>query len=345
MLRRSPVTIARLASFVLLSFAAGCGSTRLTLHEPQTVARSDVNAGTPVIDFQPITMHAGKTPVVAKGFDLVGMPSMVLSSALSSELNTRAVKGGVPGGYVVACRLERFAFRTDTDLHVALAILYVDLGCSMTTKADKTLVWRGELRGRAIAAGRRDEFADEDDLWQAYADRTMSDVTRELATDIIVGALHLEQTVSMRAFDDQDAEHASAGVNDAPLGPVALSGDPAVVKREAVSDLQSRIAGTRAVAWNAVAMASAPDLPWIGGIDTVLDDDVYVRFFQYKALARHASKATLLDLRVAHKREVQDLLKELVKDSLTSDGIGFPRNGRTPTDAQTTPMNGDATSP
>ena len=134
-------------------------------------------------------------------------------------------------------------------------------------------------------------------------------------------------------------------MNDGQLGPVALSGDPKTVVDQAVPELLSRIAGLRATAWNAVAMASSPDQPWIGGIDTVLDDDAYVRFFQYKALARHGSRATLLELRRAHKRENQDLLKEFLKDAVQSDGLSFLRNSRTPAEAQTTTTIGDDTSP
>jgi hypothetical protein len=340
------VTIARwFASSLFLVFVAGCGSTHIALHDPQSVARAAQGDPT-TIDFQPITLPSETNPVVPGDYKLEPPPpNDVLTTAITGELNARALRGGAPGGYVVQCKLDRFAFRTDTELRYAIAILYSDMNCSMFIKSDHTLVWRGELRGRAVAAGPKNEFDHEDDLWQAYADRTMSDMVRELATDIAVGALHLQQTVSARSFPNEDAEHQTAGVNDGQLGPVALSGDPKTVADQAVPELLSRIAGMRATAWNAVAMASSPDQPWIGGIDTVLDDDAYVRFFQYKALARHGSRATLLELRRAHKRENQDLLKEFLKDAVQSDGLSFLRNNRTPAEAQTTTTIGDDTSP
>ena len=333
-----------LAWFLL--FSVGCGSTHIALHEPQCVTRGR-EAGATTIDFQPISRPAETDPVVPGDYVFEPPPpNDVLSAAISSELGSRALRGGAPGGYVVQCKLDRFAFRTDTELRHAIAILYADLNCSMFVKSDHSLVWRGELRGRGMTGGPKNAFDHEDDMWQAYADRTMSDVVRELATDIAVGALHLEQTVSARAFDNEDAEHQTAGVDDSPLGPVALSGDVATTTREALPELRSRVAGMRATAWNAVAMASSPDSPWIGGVDTVLDDDAYVRFFQYKALARHGSRATLLELRRARKRENQDLLKEFLKDAVESDGLGFPRNVRTPAETQTTTTtNGDDTSP
>lgn len=341
------VKLTRFFPFVASSLlVAGCGSTVLTMHEPQCVARGAAATDATPVDFQPITVSKTTDPVVHGDFDLAPPPPAdVLTSAISSELGARALRGGPPGGYVVQCKLDRFAFRTDTELRYAIAILYSDLNCSMFTKADHGLMWRGELRGRAVAAGQKNQFDHEDDMWQAYLDRTMSDMTRELATDIAVGALHLQQTVSTRSFPNEDAEHQTAGVNDAPMGAVSLSGDVALVMRDAVPELRSRIAGMRALAWNAVAMASSPDLPWIGGVDTVLDDDAFVRFYQYKALARHGSRATLLELRRAHKRETQDLLKEFLKDAVGSDGLGFAKNDPTPAEAQTTTTNADDTSP
>lgn len=303
-------------------------------------------AGATTIDFQPISLPQETNPVVPGDYVLdPPPPNDVLTSAISSELDARALRGGEPGGYIVQCKLDRFAFRTDTELRHAIAVLYADLNCSMFTKSDHALTWRGELRGRGMTGGPKNAFDHEDDMWQAYADRTMSDMVRELATDIAVGALHLQQTVGARAFANEDAEHQTAGVNDSPLGPVALSGDPHAALRDAIPELRSRVAGMRATAWNAVAMASSPDAPWIGGVDTVLDDDAFVRFFQYKALARHGSRATLLELRRAIKRENQDLLKEFLKDAVESDGLGFPRNIRAPAEAQTTTINGDDTSP
>lgn len=345
MVRPESVKTTRVGLALLGLVSVGCGSTHIALHEPQCVTRGR-EAGATTIDFQPISLPSESDPVVPGDYALTPPPpNDVLTSAISSELNSRALKGGASGGYVVQCKLDRFALRMDTELRHAIAVLYVDLNCSMFVKSDHALVWRGELRGRGMTGGPKNAFDHEDDMWQAYADRIMSDVVRELATDIAVGALHLQQTVSARAFANEDAEHQTAGVNDSPLGPVALSGDVALATRDAVPELRSRVAGIRATAWNAIAMASSPDSAWIGGVDTVLDDDAFVRFFQYKALARHGSRATLLELRRAHKRENQDLLKEFLKDAVESDGLGFPRNIRTPADTQTTTTNGDDTSP
>ena len=335
-----------LAKFGIFSFfIAGCASTPIVLNEPQTVASANVAGATP-IDFEPITLPKKDEAIVKGDLDFAPPPpNDVLTASIASELRMRGFRGGDAGGYVIKCRLDRFAFRTDTELRYAIALLYVDLNCSVTKKSDASLAWRGELRGRGIAAARKNEFDHEDTMWQAFADRTMSDVTRELASDIATGALELRGTPSMRAFANEDAEKAATGVNDSPLGPVALAEDVAQTKRLAVPELKSRFSAVRAVAWNAVALASFPDEPWIGGIDTVLDEDAYVRFFQYKALARHGSRATLLELRRAHKKESQDLLKEFLKDLVASDGLTFPRQARIPQDAQTTTMSGEETSP
>jgi hypothetical protein len=332
-------------SAVFSIFLSGCASTPIALHAPQTVASAS-DAGATPIDFERITLPKTNDPVVKGDLDFAPpSPADVLTSAVGSELRARTFHGGDHAGYIVRCRLDRFAFRTDTQLRYALAILYVDLSCTITTKSDNTLAWRGELRGRGIAAARKNEFDHEDDMWQAFADRTMSDVTRELASDIAVGALDLRGSATVRAFSNDDTEKATSAVNDGALGPVALAEDVPQTKRLAVPELTSRFSAVRAVAWNAVALASFPDEPWIGGIDTVLDEDAFVRFFQYKALARHGSRATLLEVRRAHKRETQDLLKEFLKDLVASDGLTFPRQARTPQEAQTMQMNGDETSP
>lgn len=339
-------TLVFLANSAFFSFMlAGCGSTPIGLHAPQTVASASDSGATP-IDFERITLPKTNDPVVPGDLKFAPPPPEdVLTSAIRGELHARTFHGGDHAGYVVRCRLDRFAFRTDTQLRYAMAILYVDMNCTVNTKSDNTLAWRGELRGRGVAGARKNEFDHEDDMWQAFADRTMSDVTRELASDIAVGALSLQGSATVRAFSNDDTEKATSAVNDGALGPVALAEDPAQTKRLAVPELTSRFSAVRAVAWNAVALASFPDEPWIGGIDTLLDDDAYVRFFQYKALARHGSRATLLEVRRAHKRETQDLLKEFLKDLVASDGLTFPRQARTPQEAQTIQMSGDETRP
>lgn len=339
-------TLVFLANSAVFSIVlAGCGSTPLALHAPQTVASANDVGSTP-IDFEPITMPKTANPIVKGDLDFAPpSPADVLTSAIGSELRARTFHGGDHAGYVVKCRLDRFAFRTDTELRYALALLYVDMNCNITKKSDASLAWRGELRGRGIAAAKKNEFDHEDDMWQAFADRAMSDVTRELASDIAVGALGLQGSATVRSFANDDTEKATSSVNDGPLGPVALAEDVGQTKRMAVPELNSRFSAVRATAWNAVALASFPDEPWIGGIDTVLDEDAYVRFFQYKALARHGSRATMLEVRRAYKKENQDLLKEFLKDLVASDGLTFPRDARIPQEAQTIQMNGDETSP
>jgi hypothetical protein len=342
-IQKTFVFLANSAVFSIL--LAGCGGTTVSLHEPQTVASVNESGATP-IDFEAISLPKTANPIVKGDLNFAPpSPADVLTGAIRNELRRRSFHGGNPAGYVVKCRLDRFALRTDTELRYAIAILYVDLNCNVDNKNDGTLAWRGELRGRGVAAAKKNEFDHEDEMWQAFADRTMSDVTRELASDIAVGALDLRGSATLRSFANDDTEKATTSVNDGALGPVALSEDPSQAKRFAVPELKSRFSMVRATAWNAVAMASFPDEPWIGGIDTVLDEDAYVRFFQYKALARHGSRATLLEVQRAHKKETQDLLKEFLKDLVASDGLTFPRTARTPQEAQTIQMNGDETSP
>ncbi|MEO8874880.1 MAG: hypothetical protein ABI461_04765 [Polyangiaceae bacterium] len=342
---------AKLASFPIAPIAlagaalTGCGSSLVMLNPPQTMARA-AQAGTTPIDFEAITLPRVEDPVVPGDLKLAPPPPAdVLTSALRSEIHSRAFHGGDAAGYTVKCRLDRFALRTDTQLRYAIALLYIDLNCTVLAKTDGSIAWRGELRGRGIGAGGKKEFDGEDAMWQAFTDRSFSDVTRELVSDLGIGALGLKGTAGVRAFSNDDTEKATASVDDSTLGPVVLAEDVALTRRDAVPELQSRISPMRATAWNAVAMSSFPDEPWIGGVDTVLDVDAFVRFFQYKALARHGSRATLTELRRAYKIENQDLLKELLKDLVASDGLNFPRQARIPQDAQTTNMNGDDTRP
>ena len=77
-----------------------------------------------------------------------------------------------------------------------------------------------------------------------------------------------------------------------------------------------------------------------GGIDDRIDDDAFVRFYQYKAFARHGSRATLSALRRALRAEPQPLLEEFLKDILSGEGL-VVRGGRKAS-AET---NGTTTSP
>jgi hypothetical protein len=277
------------------------------------------------IELLPIALlTTGDDPVVSKITIQAPGPAPVLASAMRTELASRALSGGDPGGYQAKCHLDRFALRTDKTDALGVALLYVDLGCTVTRTRDGVAVWRGALRGRGAAAAKATEFTDDDQMWQAFADRMMSDVSRELASDLAIGVLDLTAKPSERVFANEEAQRLTAGVDDAPFGVIALAED-AEAARGVVNQLRDPDPMLRASAWNAIAMASAPDRPWIGGVDTMYDDDAYVRFFQYKALARHASSSTLADAKRAVKRENHSLLEESLKDSLASGGLGLRR--------------------
>lgn len=317
--------------------AAGCANTPLALHVPQ-MPPAAARAPTPV-DVEPIA-KAAEDHVVVHGRRVVasGQPELVLTDGMRTELAARALHGGERGGYTVRCSLDRFAIRDAKDDGAATMIAYADLACTAARKADGARVWRGELFGRSIAASKTSVFSSDDEMWQRLADRVMSDVSRELASDLAVGVLRLTTSPSGRSFAGEDAERALEGVDDvAPYGAWALAEDLDAAKRVFDSgDLKHPDPRVRAAAWNVVAMAEQPGTPWVAGIETVPDDDVYVRFFQYKALARYASKASLVELKIAVKREGQSLLEELGKDALALGGIGVRRAATAATSGTTT---------
>ena len=57
------------------------------------------------------------------------------------------------------------------------------------------------------------------------------------------------------------------------------------------------------------------------------DEDAFVRFYQYKAFARHGTRATLSSAKRALRREPQALLEEFLRDTLASDGLAV-RGGK-----------------
>ncbi len=329
-------------SSILLALAAmGCSKSTIALHAPNcppSQARTDATR----VEIEPISIVADTHPEVpgSRMFDPPG-PAHVLTGGMTTELLARALEGGEQGGYVARCRLDRFAMRTKSEsaLGRTLASLYVDLGCDVSRKADKALVWRGALRGRGAAAADTSVFANDDQMLQSLADRLMSDVSRELASDLAVRVLSLKTKSSGRVFANEAAEREGAGINDTSLGGAALSESQEAAKAAAAS-LRDPDPMVRAAAWNVIAMAAAPDEEWVGGVDDRIDDDAYVRFFQYKAFARHGSKATLSALRRAFRVEPQELLEEFLKDILTSEGL-VVRGGRKAS-AET---NGTTTSP
>jgi hypothetical protein len=309
--------------FFLSVFTVGCGSGPLQLHVPTLTPNAAREAVTP-IDFEPIAASSNPESIlIPEGAEPPG-PAAVLASGIRGELQARAFQGGEAGGYVVKSRLDRFALRRDSDKGFGYALLYVDLSCEIKRKADSAPVWRGELRGRSAALGARQFFSDSHVMDQILADRLMSDVTRELASDLAVRILELSGKPSARVFADQDAEQQLAGVTDGPAGVAALTQNPEAAEKladVAHSSVNDRVA--RAAAWNAIAMASGPDRPWIGGIDTGIDKDAFIRFFQYKALARHATIPTLRELKTARGKEENELLKEFLNDLDSTGGLGL----------------------
>src|SRR5581483_8311376 len=107
---------------------------------------------------------------------------------------------------------------------------------------------------------------------------------------------------SVRVFADEGEQRSRSGLDDTPWGPAALQENAAAVEH-AMRSLDRRDAVMRAAAWNVVAMAAGPGEPWPAGEALALDDDALVRCVQYKALGRHASPASLAQLRSAAARE------------------------------------------
>ncbi|MEO6418909.1 MAG: hypothetical protein ABIP39_05855 [Polyangiaceae bacterium] len=329
------------SSFFLALAAMGCSKSTIALHAPNcppSQARTDATR----VEIEPISIVGDAHPEVPGDWKFAPPgPAHVLTGGMSTELLARALEGGEQGGYVAHCRLDRFAMRTKTETTIGrtLASLYVDLACDVNRKADKAIVWRGALRGRGISAADSSVFLNDDQMLQSLADRLMSDVSRELASDLAVRVLALKTKSSGRVFANEAAEREGAGINDTAMGGAALSESQESAKA-ASSSLRDPDPMVRAAAWNVIAMASAPDEEWVGGIDDRIDDDAFVRFYQYKAFARHGSRATLSALRRALRAEPQPLLEEFLKDILSGEGL-VVRGGRK-ANAET---NGTTTSP
>ena len=138
-----------------------------------------------------------------------------------------------------------------------------------------------------------------------------------------------------------------AGIDEGLIGDMALAER---IDRAAIDvALGDPLVSVRAAAWNAVAMSVGPGDPWPLGDTFVTDDDARVRFYQYKALAREASAATLVQLQTAAKSEPDAMLAELAADALASGGIGSPRLSRSsrfsPSPNAITVTKGTTTSP
>ena len=258
-----------------------------------------------------------------------------LTAGMRAEIGGRALEGGDPGGTSVTCTLDRLAVRDSTSVTTStFAVLYVDLACDAVRATGGALVWRGELRGRGCARTLTG-FARGASGLQTLLDRTMSDVARELASDLLVRALGLRSTAtSARVFDDEAESADIAGVDDGALGKAALAEDLTSLATAASVDggaagmlaaLADPKTGRRAQAWNALAMASGPGDPWPLDKAVARDGDERVRFYQYKALAREASPAALAELQAAVRDDGGSLASEMARDALASGGLGLPR--------------------
>jgi hypothetical protein len=255
-------------------------------------------------------------------------PAAVLTAAMTQELTGRALTGGEAGGYTVRCALDRFATRSEMRVteSAELMALYVDLSCEARRTRDGVAVWRGELRGRAVAEA-SNVLGSNVGVKERLVNRVLSDAAREMASDLALRALGLGAVPSSRVFADEGQQRSSSGLDDTPWGAAALEENAAAVER-AMHTLDTRDTTLRAGAWNVVAMAAGPEDPWVAREKLVLDDEPLVRFIQYKALARHGGDVALGELRSAAEKEADGLLVELLRDSLGSGGIGVARSKR-----------------
>lgn len=310
------------AAFALAVLLAGCGGTQVTLHAPRC-AENQAREGATLVDVEPIATRSNATQDSTVHLDHPE-PAEVLTNAVRQELAGRALTGGERGGYRVKCTLDRFALRTRVGMvgSAAIATLYVDLACAAERMLDGVLVWRGALRGRAMASATT-PLSSETALVQGLADRTMSDAAREVASDLAVRALGLGGEPSARVFADEAARARSAGVDDTIFGPAGLSEAPDRVALVAPSlrDIDPQV---RAAAWNAIAMAMGPGERWLTP-EPIPDDAAIVRYYQYKALARNASASSITKLKLARVEEEEAWLREMLTDALATGGLGLPR--------------------
>jgi hypothetical protein len=229
----------------------------------------------------------------------------------------------------VRCALDRFVMRWKVDglaRASAMMTLYADLSCTVERAADRATAWRGELRGRAAAIG-PDILAADVRLKQVLADQLMSDVSRELASDLAVRVLGLLGSPSLHVYANE--KERVDGVDDWPQsGAIALEESPerAGPLLAKLHELHARDATrSRTAAWNGVAMMAGPGDEWPVGWPIQFDDEPIVRFYQYKALARSGSPQALSELKTALAHEEDSLCTELLRDSLATGGIGVAR--------------------
>jgi hypothetical protein len=305
---------------VLLGSFLSC-SRPLLLHAP-VVAPTQAREPT-AVDLEPIAERTR----IAGDYAPPG-PAAVLTTAMKAELAGRALRGGEPGGYGVRCGLDRFAVRVHANMGDAeeMVALYADLSCEARRTSDGAVVWRGELRGRACAA-EPNVFGSDADTTRRLADRAVSDAAREMASDLALRALVLAADPSARVFADEAQLRAGAGLDDTPYGPAALEENEAAIEG-AMGAAGERDATMRAAAWNVVAMAAGPGERWSAGESLRLDEDPFVRFVQYKALARLGTAKALALLGAAAEKEEHTLLAEFLHDAIAARGIGLARSRR-----------------
>jgi hypothetical protein len=333
---------------VAISTLAGC-SIPMALHAP-TCAPRPASADPAKVDLAPIALGPSAAIQLGDGSWAAPGPDAIVTSGMRTELDGRALRGGETGGYAVSCTLDRFSIRRDSSMaesHV-FATLYVDLACTASRAQDHAVVWRGELRGRAAATG-GSLFENDMVTLQHLVDRMVSDASREMASDLALRALGLTADPGQRVFADDETERELGGTDDTTIGAGALTESAAAVPA-LLAQLGSTAPGSAAVdvtarasVWNSVAMSVGPGDAWNAGDKLRLDDEPFVRFYQYKALARLASPAALAQLGGARDHEDASLLSELLADSLSTGGIGFPRSRR-PTNASAV-TNGTTTRP
>jgi hypothetical protein len=318
--------LATLASFAGLAVAVSACSAPMTLHAP-TCAPAGQRPDATIVELAPLVATPTMSGISLGSGDWNGTDvAAVVTSGMSNEIRARSLRGGAGARFAVRCTLDRFAIRKESDMtqtHL-FGALYADLSCEAARAADGVLVFRGELRGRAAATA-SSVLSSDDAVMQRLADRMTSDVTRELASDLVVRALGLASTPSQRVFESEEALHLVAGVDDLPLGALAVGESPARIPQMLATAAGLEV-GARAALWNAVAISVGPGDAWPAGAKLALDDEDFVRFYQYKALARLASPLALAQLREAAGSEPSPLLAELLADALSTGGIGIARH-------------------
>jgi hypothetical protein len=360
---RRPLLLSYSPGLAFLAAALGLGAACAACHsalrlEPPEIARNLPRDGGARVEIEPIVLSPGARVVtISSGETILPHPdaAAAVTAGMRAEVRGRALEGGDPGGYTVSCTLERFAVRDSTNITTTtFAVLYIDLACTAVAAQTGARVWQGELRGRGCARGFT-AFEKGASGITELLDRTMSDVTREMASDLVVRALGLRSAGrSARVFDDANQRATVAGLDDGPLAAAELGEDIGVVGPLEKADggpggVLALIAEStwwkRAEGWNAIAMAAGPGEPWPVPGPFVRDGDDRVRFYQYKALAREASPATLAALEAAAKEEGGSLDGEMARDALASGGLGFARrpNGASANGSAVT--NGTTTSP